>query len=564
MTFSRTRAVKNKATATATSLSEKAGVRPDLFGGHEVAFEALVENALVGVGFHVGRTLVWANQKMADMLGYEQHELIGVSVRLFYASRKDYLEVGREYQRLTSPQGYVHERKLKRKNGEVLWCLISGKRINPTDSKSPSVWVLQDITARKLAEEALTKINEQLEQQVQARTLKLQNLNRSLLEEVSMRRAMELELLVSREKYQAIFRNLSVGIVVTDFSGRIVEVNRSMHAYAGTRELGAFLEQIQVPEAVIQADATKASLMAFLERIAPSEPRSISRAQISWVIEPRSRDFSVVASRLSSGGLGVAYIFEDITEQKLAREREMEQRQSLAHGGRLALMGQMATTLAHELGQPLNVSQSYLASIRYRLKSELSERPDVLEAFELAERHLEQAGQIVRSVRSFVSLRQTPPTQVNMKEWLDRTLALLAPRLRSSRTHVELDIPKTRELPWVRANSVEIQQVLMNLMVNAMDAMQEARILDKTILIRIRRERGRRVCVTVADNGPGVQVRPASKVFDDYFTTKARGLGMGLAISRTIVESHDGELRLTRVKGWPGAAFRFTLCAEGV
>jgi C4-dicarboxylate-specific signal transduction histidine kinase len=224
-------------------------------------------------------------------------------------------------------------------------------------------------------------------------------------------------------------------------------------------------------------------------------------------------------------------------------------------------MGQMASALAHELGQPLNASLSYVTGLRHRLEVELANRPELLAALDKATDHLEQAGQIIRNVRGFVSRQQPDFEVVELPALLEQTLALLDFPVRASGVRIDVHADAADGVPLaVRVNRVEMQQVMVNLLVNAIEAMQQTPAPQRRIVVRIHREPRGMVGVEVSDSGPGVSPELVSTIFEPYVTTKRTGLGMGLMISRTIVESHGGALRHVRQRGG-GATFRFSLPA---
>jgi len=220
------------------------------------------------------------------------------------------------------------------------------------------------------------------------------------------------------------------------------------------------------------------------------------------------------------------------------------------------LMGQMASALAHELGQPLNACQSYLSGIKHRLAAELEHQPELAQALDKAIGHLDQASDIIRNVRGFVSRKPPEFQRVELPNLVQQTLTLLDVQLRAGHTRVQLNVG-AGTAP-VRCHPVAIQQVLVNLVVNAVEAMQEVAPDDRLIEISTGGEGRSKVSVQIQDYGPGVPAELHQRIFDPYFTTKESGLGMGLMICRTIIESHGGSLQLQSGRA-QRACFRFTL-----
>jgi C4-dicarboxylate-specific signal transduction histidine kinase len=301
------------------------------------------------------------------------------------------------------------------------------------------------------------------------------------------------------------------------------------------------------------------SLAELVRERAAAGGGRVERFEFGWLPPSRRRrEIAAIAAPLSTSGQGVVFTLADVTEQHLRREREHAQQAELTHASRLSLMGQMASALAHELGQPLNACQSYLSGLRLRLGDELVDRPDLLAALDKASQHLDQAGQIIRNVRGFVARGAPEPSPVDLPALVGQTLRLLELPIRAAR--VRTIVVAAEALPPARANPVEIQQVLVNLVINAIEAMVAVPAEDRAVQIRLLRDARGMVCIEVADRGPGIAVELAPRIFEPYVTSKTTGLGMGLMISRTIVESHGGALRLVRQKA-PGATLRFTLPA---
>ncbi len=524
-------------------------------------FELVLENTVVGISYMSQRRFIWANARMAQIFGYEPGELDGQPVRKVYSSQEDYDEVGRMYADFARFNGVTHEHAMTRKNGESIWCLISGRMIDPSDASSASVWVVQDITDRKHAEDQLRRNNQRLEQTVERRTRNLRRTNEALAAEVERRRAAQLASAQSREKYRALFRHMPVGVLVAESDGCIAEINRALLTYLGfgTRtRLDAILDDTS---RVITPGGTIVSLATLVREQAKATVRRVNRFEIGWLAPSgKRREILVVAAPLSGHSGGTVFAFADVTEQRAAREREHAQQSALAHASRLTLMGQMASALAHELGQPLNACQSYLAGMRHRLHSEAPDTGAFAAALEKASAHLDQAGDIIRHVRGFVGRQGTSFEWVDLPALITQTLALLELSLRAGQVHVVVKPPsgESLSLPPVRGRPVEIQQVFVNLLINAIEAMQGVPPAERHIEIQLTNESPSAVVIEICDHGPGVPESIAPSVYDPYFTTKESGLGMGLMISRTIVESHGGSLRLFALPGY-GACFRFTL-----
>ncbi|GAC1632041.1 MAG: hypothetical protein NVS9B10_26070 [Nevskia sp.] len=527
------------------------------FDNDPLLYKQVFDNAVVGICFMVGRRFVQVNRRMEEMLGYAPGALLGEPVRRVYARRQDYEEVGEIVARVPHENFYLHERPLLTRDGGMLWCLIGGRWLTPDDSESASVWVVQDISAKKHAEDQLARANQRLEQRIESRTRNLQKTNAALKLEVERRRDTERAMIESREKYRVLIRNIPLGIVVTDPDGGIVEINPTMQLWFGADEAGSFAAlAAQLRCRVLGAEADSSLLDVILTRAAS---RRADHQTVLWRAgSGETLWFDVVGVRVPVRGLGAAVVFADRTEQRRARDRELAQQQQLAHAMRRSLMGEFASALAHELGQPLNASLSYAAGLERRFGEELRALPEATEALHAIQRQLRQAGDIIRNVRSFVTRHRPGDEPVDLLALTYSTLELLQLQLREQSTRVE--VKAAAAVPSVSGNRVELQQVLVNLIVNAIEAMRGAETAKPEIRIGIAKAPGGKLAITVADNGPGVPPERRGQLFEPYSTTKRDGLGMGLMMCRNIVEAHGGTLAFD-ARARHGAAFRFTLQA---
>lgn len=533
------------------------GGRPGL----EFPWQLVLENTIVGVGYMQDRKFLWANARMAEIFGYQPGEMAGMAVRHLYASIEDYEDVGRLMAQAQPEVFVTHERAMACKDGSLIWCRISGRAIHRDAPWSPSVWVVQDLSDKKQAENALRRMNQRLELTVERRTTNLRRTNEALNAQIERGRLLQETVVASREKYRTLFRHMPLGVLVIDADGEISEFNRTLQTYLGAANKTRVAELFHDISRVIWPDGHASSLADLLSQHHSMRTAHVERFEFSWLAPSgKRREISAISAPLTSTGRGTVFTFADVTDQARRREREHEQQETLAHAARLSLMGQMASALAHELGQPLNACQSYLSGLRHRLDHVLEQRPEADAALKKAMDHLEQAGQIIRNVRGFVTRQPAGFGRVDLVALIGQTRALLELPIRSSSTRIDVAIEGFEEGAEVlaRCNAVEIQQVLVNLIMNAMEAMDSIPRLHRIISLRLHPGPRGMLSVDVSDQGPGVSNDMAAQIFEPYVTSKPSGLGMGLMISRTILEAHGGSIKHIRSRG-PGATFRFTL-----
>ncbi len=260
-----------------------------------------------------------------------------------------------------------------------------------------------------------------------------------------------------------------------------------------------------------------------------------------------------------SGGL-VEYVgtIIDVTERKQAekeRERLREAQADLAHSSRMTTMGELTASLAHEVNQPITAAVNG-ASTCVRWLSR--ENPDLAEAREAASgviRNAKRAADIINRIRSISKKGESKRQLADVNELIREMIALL--RTEINRYSISVCTDLDAELPKVMADSVQVQQVMMNLIMNGIDAMKDVDRI-RELMIQSRQAEDQQLMISVSDSGVGLPPQETDRIFDPFFTTKPHGIGMGLRISRSIVESHGG--RLWAADNSPhGASFSFTL-----
>ncbi len=253
----------------------------------------------------------------------------------------------------------------------------------------------------------------------------------------------------------------------------------------------------------------------------------------------------------SGAMIGASKTARDVTERKRSEERLLGMQNELAHVGRLSAMGQMSAAIAHELNQPLTAIANYAKAAQRLLQNENPEPRQLQSAREAMEKAVTQtlrAGTIIRYLRDFVEKRESRKCSEDMNEVIREAVSL--GMVGHSHSNVRLTLALRPGLPRIPVDKVQIQQVLLNLVRNAMEAMAEVENRELTISCDAT---GEGLCVTVQDSGPGLAPQVASRLFQPFVTTKTDGMGIGLKICQSIIEGHGGTI--VAKQGAPGATF---------
>ena len=267
--------------------------------------------------------------------------------------------------------------------------------------------------------------------------------------------------------------------------------------------------------------------------------------------------------RCRAGALGdyrgapaqISGTFSDITERKAAEAEVALQRQELAHMMRVSMLGELSGGIAHELTQPLSAILSNAEAARILLTQKNPNLAEVAEVLDDIISEDNRAGEVIRRLRGLLRKSAAKFEPADLNDIATSTLRLLHNELinRRIRTSIELE----QDLPLVSGDPIQLQQVLLNLLLNAMDAMNEMVPSRRKIVISTRLLNGEEIEVRVADNGVGLSQASQMRAFQPFFTTKERGLGLGLSLSASIIKLHGGELALqNNAKGGATATFR--------
>jgi two-component system, LuxR family, sensor kinase FixL len=269
----------------------------------------------------------------------------------------------------------------------------------------------------------------------------------------------------------------------------------------------------------------------------------------TFPMELQVGEFAFAGSRYFTG------FVRDLTERQEAERRIQDLQAELLHASRLSVMGQMASTMAHELNQPLTAVMNYLEAGRQLLATGVGDPERISEMIQRAIAQAQRAGEVIRRLRGFVSKGEIERRTHSLNQLVEEALALALVGARQRGVRASLDLDPS--LPPVLVDPVQIQQVVLNLVRNAIEAMEE--VDRRELVIGTRAIPGQELAeVVVADSGPGIAPELADRLFQPFITTKKTGMGLGLSICREIVEAHHGRLSAAPQSSG-GTVFRLTL-----
>jgi two-component system, LuxR family, sensor kinase FixL len=415
---------------------------------------------------------------------------------------------------------YSIEKRYLRPDGAILWVSTSRSLVRAAHGKPAYfVAVVEDISSRKAAEAALR----------------------------------------DREAYlRSILDTIPDSMVVIDQSGQIHSFSRAAESLFGFTPEEVIGQNVKMLMTSADHERHDGYIKRYLDT---NSPHIIG---IGRVVSGRRKDGATFSLRLSVGEIRTERgermfvgFMRDLTERQQAEARLQELQSELVHVSRFTALGEMASALAHELNQPLTAATNYLKGARRLLDQGVEGRLPLLNhAVEEAAAQTLRAGQIIRRLRDFVARGESERSAEDVRTLIKEAsaLALVGAAERGVRVSFDFD----EQAHSVHADAIQVQQVLVNLIRNAIEAMEDAKLRELTIATRLKPDG--MIEISVSDTGPGLAPEVAAHLFQPFFTTKATGMGVGLSICRTIVEAHEGDIEAAaNLDG--GATFRFTLRA---
>jgi PAS domain S-box-containing protein len=448
----------------------------------------------------------------AEQLGYAVHELVGDSVlKVFYEPDREAAKRNVALCLEQPGRSMTWELRKIRKNGTMLWVRETARAVRRANGAIVLV-ACEDITEPKRTQEQLAKTEQRLRAVIANAPIMLFALDRSAVFTLSEGRGLdELGLKPGEVVGQSVFD------VYRDAPQVLSNVRRAL---AGE----SFSEVVEVNDLIFETHYIPV---------------------------------------LDEGGqvTGVNGVAINITERKRAEEKLHKAQAELAHVTRVTTMGELAASIAHEVNQPL---AAIVANGSACLRWLMGDSPNLDEARETARRIIhdgKRASEVISRIRALVRKIDSEKAQLDINHAIQEAINLI--QHQAIQKGVTLRTELAGELPPVLGDRVQLEQVILNLVMNGIEAMSSVADRPRELLVYSRRHGSDQVLVAVQDSGIGIERQNCEKIFDPFYTTKSQGMGMGLAISRSIIENHGGRLWAVPNDG-PGMTFEFALPVEAV
>lgn len=413
----------------------------------------------------------------------------------------------------------------------------------------------REISQRQIAEKELKKAHNDLEKRVLDRTATLRQTVDNLQSEIVERERVERALRGSEEKYRTLTNNLSVGVFRTtpEPKGIYIDVNSAFMRIFGYKDKRKIL-----------------SLYANALYLHPEDRKKFSQKMVKYgyvkneLIMYKKQDGtpfygSVTAVAVKDENGNIRHydgILEDVTELRHAKQEAQRRREEIAHLGRVATMGELSASLAHELNQPLAaIRTNAQVGLRHinQTPQDIDEIREILEDIVSDNR---RAGEVIRRLRSLFKKREFEKARININQIIQEVVTLI--RSEALTRSVTIDIRLDESLPLVLGDKIHLQQVIINFILNASEAMQNNPDDDKKMVISTRKYGPENIMVEIYDNGTGFEEGQLETLIEPFNTTKPGGMGMGLSLNRTIIKAHSGHMWASN-NTEKGATFYFTL-----
>ena len=461
-------------------------------------------------------TVLSVNSFGAAQLGYSVSELLGQSVlQVFFEEDRDLVRQSVAVCLENIGQTHSWEIRKIRKDGSALWVRENAKSVRRLDKQLIVLIACEDITERKEAENALRQSETYL------------------------------------AEAQRLSHTGSFGWRVV--SGEIIWSEETFRIFGYDKAPSVTLDMVF--QRIHPDDRARAK--QTIDR-ASSDGKDFDHGYRLLMPDGSIKHVHATAHAATdaSGGIEFVGAVTDVTARKRAEEELHEAQAGLAHVTRVTALGELAASIAHEVNQPLAAVVTNAAACLRWLDRETPNLDEARGTVRSIIKDGSRAGEVIQRVRGLVNKTAGQKAPLHLNEVVDEVITLVQHELFSHRVLLRLELAPA--LPLVLADRIQLQQVILNLIVNGIEAMQAVTDRPRELVIQTHQDETHQILLTVKDCGIGIAADNADRLFDAFFSTKSSGMGMGLSICRSIVDAHGGRLSASGNAG-PGATFQFTL-----
>lgn len=513
-------------------------------------FEAIADSAVLLD--KAGRIVDW-NQGAVLLFGYHKKEVLGRSINLIYQQNHPFHKVIQDI--LPHQKKWSLETPFVRKNGVKGICKTTAAYLSSSQASKSLVLVThQNISSYKVHEDELEKNTQKLLREIHENLEIIYMTNALLIKTIGAREQIEKTLRESELRFHLLAEN------ATDIISRLSPDGTYLYVSPSCKTLLGY-----TPEELIGRNSYKLlhhDDVSKIRKMVQRRKHSNNYQIVTYRIRRKEGDYRFFESN-------VRFIFDEATKtlrEIQAASRDVTDRvldkkarlrgQQLAHVFRLSTMEEMASGMAHEISQPLAAIVNYTQGCVRYLQSENHDATQLVEIMKKAVAQAERAGEVIHRLKNFFCKGQIFRAPCKINSLIRETVSLIRSDLNASKTKIDFELSKNVQL--ISADKIQLQQVMLNLIQNAIEAMQENDTNARRIRIQTKSADANTIEITLSDTGPGFSKEMAHKVFEPFFTTKAHGRGMGLAICRSIVEAHGGKFTINP-SGNSHCGIRFTL-----
>lgn len=377
------------------------------------------------------------------------------------------------------------------------------------------------------------------EPKIEDRTIELRQSNAKLKEEIKRRKIIESDLRNSRERYKTLSAIAPVGIFRVHASGRFVDKNHVFNKLTGLNKkiicMEDFIDSIQSSNATL----IKQYITNMQEKGEPCRFEcQFGSTQKRWVL-------CHILQEVTNDDIFYIGTLTDLTKRREAEELAYRRQSELAHYARLSTISEMVSGIAHEIAQPLSSISQYAYALRHIMNDSKQTNSRCQSILQKIEKQAERAGQVLQRIKNFITKKEIKKERVLISNILFDIKELLHFELKTNQIQLQINIDEQDFPLCIFVDNIQIQQVIVNITKNAIEAMQENNSKEKKIIIKANKQHDDNLIIAIADTGPGISEDTLHSIFDQFYTTKEKGTGVGLSISNTIIKAHGGSISVS-------------------